>query len=75
LATTIGTELARLLKDRGRDIGRNNFPRTVETRRHDRQSADRAASRHENPFAEQRSGAADRMQHDRERLRKGSFID
>ena len=71
----IGTEPERLFKNRGHDVGRDDFPCAVEPGRHDRQGADRPASRHENPFAEQGSGTVDRMQDDRERLRKGCFVD
>jgi len=47
----------------------------VEAGRHNRQGTDRTASGYENPFAEQRSGAVDGVQYNRERLRKGSFVD
>src|SRR6266487_1809463 len=71
----IGTEPKRLFQNRGHDIGRDDFPGAVETRRHDRQRADRTAPRHENPFAEQGSGTVDGMQDDREGFCKGGLVD
>ena len=71
----IGAEPERLLQNRTHHVGRDDFLRAVEPGSRNRQGADRTASRHENPFAEQGPGAVDRMQYDREGLRKGRFVD
>lgn len=63
---SIGAESERLLQNCGHHIRRDDLSRTVKAGRDDRQSADRPASCHENPFAEQRPGALDRLQDDRE---------
>jgi hypothetical protein len=72
---SIRAEPERFIQNRSHDVGRDDFPRTVQPRSHDRQGTDRTASCHENAFAEQRSGAVDGMQDDREGLGKGSFVD
>ena len=72
---SIRAEPERFIRNRSHNVGRDDFPSPVETSGHDRQCTDRAASRHENPFAVQRSGTVDGMQDDRERLGKGRLVD
>ena len=70
-----GAERARHRQRRGDDIGGDDLGRAVQARRGHHQRTDRPAAGHEQPLAQQRPGARDRMQRDRERLGQRRELD